>query len=299
MATGENTSGSFNNALPTIYAEARSIREQKSGTWERTATVKRQSEGEGLTYNWFTLNQIDAQNISENQANSNFQQFSGSVQSSQPEMTQVIIKITDRTYRKVSKNVTAQMGPAAGNAMERKKNRDYLSLFTTFSTAASPGTGSPLSHGHIAAAVANANSNTTEPAMSKVSTILHGFQIYDLQLEQLAAIGTYPIPEGMTEQVYRNGFKGVVAGSMVFEDGNIVLTSTPDANGVTHAREGVYAVMGMSLKRETDRDMYFGGGADVISLTDEYAFSENKSGSSGTTQAFCYRHLSDATAPSS
>ena len=84
---------------------------------------------------------------------------------------------------------------------------------------------------------------------------------------------------------------------MVFEDGNIAIDGTPDANAMTHAREGVYAIMSMSLKRETDRDLTFGGGADVISLTDEYAFAENKSGTAGTTQVFCYRHLSDATAP--
>lgn len=299
MAVGETTSGSFNAAMPTIYAEARSIREQKSGTWEKTTTVKRQAEGEGLTFGWSIVNQIDAQNITETGTNNNFQQFQVSVQSTQPEMTQVIIKVTDRTYRKSPKQVTAQMGPAAGRAMERKKNRDFLSLFTTFATTNSPGSGNPLSHGHIHAAVVNARSNTTEPAMSPVSTILHGFQVYDLQIEQLAPIGTYSIPSGMTEEVYKQGFRGMVGGSEIREDGNIVLTSTPDANGATIAREGVYSVMGMTLKRETDRDIFFGGGADVISMTDEYAFAENKSGTSGTTQVFCYRHLSDATAPAS
>jgi len=285
--------------MPTIYAEARSIREQKSGTWERVTTVKRQPEGEGLTFGWSIVNQIDAQNITENQTNGNFQQFQVSTQSTQPEMTQVIIKVTDRTYRKAPKQVTGEMGKASGRAMERKKNKDFLSLFTTFATTNSPGTGQPLSHGHIHAAVVNAESNTTEPAMSVVSTVLHGFQLYDLQIEQLAPIGTYAIPAGMTEDVFRNGFKGKVGGSNVFVDGNITLTSTPDANGATLAREGVYSVMGMTLKRETDRDIYFGGGADVISLTDEYAFAENKSGTAGTTQVFCYRHLSDATAPAS
>src|SRR3990167_5023567 len=144
MAVGETTSGSLNNAHPSIFAEARRVREQKSGTWERTTTVKRQTEGEGYDYQWFTLNQIDAQDITETGTNNNFQQFAGSVQNTTPEMTQVIIKVTDRAYRKLSKNVTAQMGPAAGNAMVRKKNRDYLSLFTTFATTASPGTGAPL-----------------------------------------------------------------------------------------------------------------------------------------------------------
>lgn len=299
MAVGETTSGTLSDALPSIIADARIIREQKSGTYERTATIKRQAEGEGLSYQWYTINQIDAANITETQTNNNFQQFAGSVQSTEPQMTQVIIKITDRTYRKVSKNVTSKLGSLAANAMGRKKNQDYLALASTFATTASPGTGNPMASGYIAAAVVNANSNVTEPAMSVISTVLHGFQIYDLHVEAVAAIGTYAIPAGMTEQAYRNGFKGSVSSSMVFEDGNITVDATPDANGMTHAREGVYGVMGMSIKTERDRDMYFGGGADVVSMVDEYSFVENKSGTAGTTQVFCYRHLSDATQPSS
>ena len=296
MATGETTSGSFNNVLPTVYAEARNIREQKSGTWERTTTVKRQSQGEGYSYNWATVAQIDAQDITETTNNQNFQQFAATVQSTDPEMTQVIIKVTDRTYRKAPSVITNLVAPAAGRAMERKKNRDYLSLYTTFATTASPGSATAMASGYIAAAARNATSNTTEPAMSSIFTVLHGFQIYDLHVEQVAAIGTYAIPAGMTEDVFRNGFKGQVAGSMVFEDGLITIDATPNANGATHAREGVYSVMGMALNKETDRDPYFGGGADVTILTDEYAFAENKS---ATTQVFCYRHQSDATAPTS
>jgi hypothetical protein len=298
MPTGETTSGGLANALPTVFAEARSIREQKSGTWERVTTVKRQNEGEGYDFNWFTLNQLDdASGISENQSNNTFQQFVGSVQNTAPEMTQVIIKVTDRSYRKVSKNVTGKFGPMAGYAMARKKNKDFLSLALTFATTASPGSGQPMGSSYISAAARLATSNVTEPAMTAINTVLHGFQIYDLHVEQVAAIGTYAIPAGMTEQVFRNGFRGQVAGSMVFEDGNIAIDSTPNANGATLAREGVYSIMGMTLKRETDRDPYFGGGADVIILTDEYAFAENKSGAAGTTQVFCYRHQSDATAP--
>lgn len=41
-------------------------------------------------------------------------------------MSQVIIKVTDRTYRKNPKNMTSLFGSASGSAMERKKNKDYL-----------------------------------------------------------------------------------------------------------------------------------------------------------------------------
>src|SRR3990167_10114880 len=135
-------------------------------------------------------------------------------------MTQVIVKVTDRTYRKIAKIVSSKFGSLAGNAMRRKKDEDYIALFATFATTASPGTGNPLSHGHIAAAARLAASNATEPAMSAISSVLHGFQIYDLQLEVLAPVGTYMV-DGMSETVYRQGWRGSVAGSNVFEDGNI------------------------------------------------------------------------------
>ena len=100
----------------------------------------------------------------------------------------------------------------------------------------------------------------------------------------------------MTEDVFRKGFMGTVAGSNVFEDGNIGIDGSDDANAATHSREGVVAAIGMDIKEETDRDIFFGGGADVISLTNEYAFVERKS---GTTQVWAFLHISDATAPTS
>ena len=293
MPTGETLSSTLGDALPEMVIEARTVGEF-AGTWERTCTVKRQQEGTGLAWTEFQIAQIEGQDISETQNNQNYQQFAGTLLSTEPVMSQVITKVTDRTFRKAAKVVTKEFGKAAGRAMARKKDEDYLSLFSTFATTASPGSGNPLSHGHIAAAARNATSNVTEPAMTTLSSVLHGFQIYDLQLEVLAPVGTYQV-EGMTEEVYRRGWRGTVAGSNVFEDGNIGIVST-NARGATHAKDGVYAVMGMTLKTERDRDIYFGGGADVVSMVDEYSFMEN---TSRGTQVWAYAHLSDAAAPAS
>lgn len=292
---GENTSGTLTQALPSIIAKARIVKEFE-GVWRRTCTIERQEEGTGLNWTEFALNQLQGQDIAETTDNRNYQQMSGSLLQSEPQMSQIIIKVTDRTYRKIAKVVKSKFGELAGNAMARKQDEDYLSLFSSFATTNSPGTGNPMSFGRIAAAKNNVTSNVTEPSMAEVYTVLHGFQIYDIQSELLQGVGTYTIPEGMTEQVFRKGFQGTVANSNVYEDGNITVDATPDANGATHSREGVIACIGMELKRETDRDIYFGGGADVVSLTNEYSFVER---TSGTTQVWAYRHLSDATAPTS
>ena len=94
----------------------------------------------------------------------------------------------------------------------------------------------------------------------------------------------------------RKGFAGTVAGSNVFKDGNIGIDSNSDALGATHSREGVVSAIGMDIKKETSRDIMFGGGADVISLVNEYAHAERKS---GTTQVWAYLLLSDASQPTS
>ena len=292
MASGETTTGSLADSLPTIIADARIVREYE-GTWKRTCDVRDQAKGTGLSWNEISLAQISAQDITETTINQNFQQLADTLFTITPSMTQIALKITDMTYRKIASVVESKVGSLAGNAMARKKDEDYLSLFSTFGTGASPGTGNPLSFGHIAAAKNRISSNVTEPSSAPVYAVLHGFQIKDLQDEVLAGIGTYTIPDGMTEQVYRKGFMGTVAGANVFEDGNITVPATPDARGAVHSGDAVVAVLGMGIKTEQRRDPSFGGGADEIFMTDEYGFGERSAGN------WAFAILSDATAPTS
>ena len=295
MATGETTSGSLTDALPEIVADARIVKEFE-GTWMRTTDVKKQTPNTGLNWTEFALSQLAGQDITESTNNQNFQQLAGTLLSIEPTMSQIIIKITDRTFRKIASVVKGKFGSLAGNAMARKQDEDYLALFSTFATGTSPGAGNPISFGHIAAAANRVKSNVTEPTNAEVFSVLHGFAIKDIQDEVLAGVGTYTIPEGMTAETFRKGFAGSVAGSNVFEDGNITIDSANDGNGATHSREGVVAAIGMEIKQETDRDLYFGGGADIISLVNEYAFVERKSGSA---QVWAYLHISDLLAPTS
>ena len=296
MAAGETISGSLSDALPDIIADARIVKEDDPRTWRRTCDVRQQVEGSGLNWTEFALAQLSGQGITEATDNRNFQQLSGTLLSVEPTMSQIIVKITDRTYRKIAKIVSGKFGTLAGNAMERKQDEDYLALFATFATTNSPGSGNPMSFGYVSSAVANITSNPTETSTAECYTVLHGFQAKDIQDEVTAGVGTYTVPVGLTEEVFRKGFGGTIAGSNLFVDGNITPNATPDADGATHSREGVVCAVGMEIKKETGRDLYFGGGADVLSLVNEYAFVERLS---GTTQVWCYRHQSDATAPTS
>lgn len=291
-ASGETTSGTLADSLPSIIADARIIREY-DGVWQRTTDMRTLKAGTGLNWQEISLAQLVASDITESTDNNNPQQIADTLLSVEPTMTQILIKVTDRTYRKIQDVVEAKMGTLAGNGMRRKKDEDYLALFSTFSTAVQPGAGTAFAFGYIASAANRISSNTTEPAIGSIFSVLHGFQIKDIQDAIVSGVGTYPIPRGMTEDVFRQGFQGTVTGSNVFEDGNITIDSSDDARGATHAREAVVAVMGMAIKTETRRDPSFGGGADEIFMTDEYAFVERSASN------WAFGHLSDATAPTS
>ncbi len=256
-----------------------------------------QKQGTGLEWQEYSFNQLEGSDITETTRNENFQQISGQLLTLEPDMSQIVIKITDRTKRKMAMVAQAQMGGLAGNAMARKQDEDYLSLFSGFSTTNSPGTGNPTSFGHIAAGVTNCTSNVTEPSLGdEVYAVLHGRQIKDIQDEVLAGVGTYTVPEGMTAETFRKGFKGSIANANLFEDGNITVDGTPDANGAVHTKKAVVSVTALELRTAGFRDELFGGGADVDVLTNEYGFVER---TSAGTQVWAYRILSDATAPTS
>lgn len=291
MPTGPTTTGSLTDSLPYVIAGARIVREEK-GIYQRTTDAQTLSEGDGLDWNEIALAQLAAQAITETTTLNNPQQIQDTVFSVTPRVSGIHMKITDRTQRRISKAVWAKTGGLAQNAMQRKKDEDYLAMFATFTTNLG-GTGAPLQSGHIASAVARITGNTTETSDDVINTILHGFQVKDLRDEIVAGVGTYAIPAGMTADVFRKGFAGMVEGSNVWTDGNITINGTPDARGATHAKEAVVLVQGHSLKRETRRAPDYGGGADELFIYDEYQLGERSAGN------WAYSHLTDATVPTS
>lgn len=293
MAAGITTSGTLSDSKNAVVADARIVREYE-GTWMRVCEKQNLADGTGDYWTRVTIDQMAAQDITETTENTNSQQYADTVFSMTPEMTQILIKITDRTYRRIASVVKSKMGTAAGNAMARKKNEDYLALYSTFSTAVQPGSGVSFSYGYVSAAKNRISSNTTEASTAKIHTILHGFQWKDVW-DEVVQIGTYPVPSGMTAEMFARGPQpvGMIAGSTGYEDGNIAISSN-NARGATHSVEAVIALQGMGIKPETRRDPAYGGGADELFLTDEYSFAEFNS-----TAGWAFGHLSDATAPTS
>lgn len=294
MPAGATTTGSLTDSLPYSIAKARQIREYE-GTFMRTTDQTTLTSGEGLDWNEVSIAALNAQAITETTTLNNPQQLADTLFTITPLIAGIHIKATDRTWARIAGVVKSQadVGKLAQNAMQRYKDEAYLAIFATFTTTLGA-TGTSMQSGHLAAAAYRIRSNTTEPAMGPIHHVNHGFVLKDIRDELVSAVGTYVVTAGMTDDVFRRGFKGITVDSVnIWEDGNVTITSTPDARGGTHAQEAVVMVQGMAPKRYERELPDFGGGGKEWFWYDEFAYGERSAGN------WAFGHLNDATPPTS
>lgn len=289
MAGQPTTTAQLTRSLPYIIGSARIVREFE-GTMVRLSERHDLSDGTGLDFNEISLGQLSAQGIQETTELNNPQTISETLLTITPLMVGIQTIITDKTMRRITPKVAAQIGQLAQNAIQRLKDERGLTLLDSATTSLC-GAGTTLSFGYITAAVNRIRSNATEPAMGPIYTVLHGYQIKDIQDEIVAGVGTYAVPAGLTADVFRTGFAGSIAGSEVYENGNISIDASDDAKGGVFAREGVLLIDGFGPKTETDRLIRVGGGANELIIYDEFAYGERSAGN------WLYEIYSDALAP--
>ncbi len=297
MAVGITITGSLADSLETIIDEARVVREFP-GPVPKCAERHRLGENEGLDWNEIALTAMTAQNITETTTLNNPQQYADILFTITPTVTGITTIVTDRTYRRISKKVVGQMGGAAQAAIERKKDEDGLSTLDA-ATIALGATATPVEFSDFAHAVDRVGvGDMNEPSNSPIYAIMHPYHLTDIKDQIVAGVGTYAVPDGMTEDTFKQGFKGTLGGANVFEDGNIPSNQggvTADANSYVFARFGLLLVEGHSLRSATTRREDYGGGADQLFMYDEYEYGERLA--AATTGAFIAEILGDATAP--
>ena len=291
MASGDTITSTLSDSLPTVIASARIIREHE-GVVPQLCDQVTLDEGTGLDWHEISLSQLTASNITETTDLKNPQQLADSLFSIRPTMVGILVVITDRTARRISKNVFAKTGGLAQNAIQRKKDEDGITVFDGANTSIPGSASTTLSFGHIAAAVTRITSNATEPGKPPIYCVLHGFQIKDIWDELVAGVGTVPIPEGITARALVDGWRGAIAGAQIFEDGNIGIVSTGSKGGC-FAREAIVIVQGMAPRAVMVRDEALGGGASKMYYYDEYAYGERSDNN------WLYEIWSDTTAPTS
>lgn len=295
MAAGNTTTQSLADSLPTVIASARIVREQAQ---VMTSSVDRVTltRGTGTGWNEVSLEQLTAQAVTENTELDNPQQLEDTLFTVTPTVVGIQTLITDRVALRISRNAFARTGRLAQNAIERKKDEDGLTAIDGATTQLGAA-GAALTSGDIRAARYRISSNATEPAppSQQYFGVFHGFQIRDWEEEILSPATNGDIDlqlqDGLTAQVFQNGFRGTIGGVMIKEDGNLTIDSADDAKGGVFHKEALVLVQGRSPYALTRREPHIGGGATSMFHYDEYAYGERSSGN------WLFELIGDATAP--
>lgn len=290
--TAVTTTGSLADSKQTIIDSARIVREYE-GVFMKTTEAHTLPKGTGMSWEEISLAALTAQTITETTELNNPQELSDSLLTATPVMSGLNYIITDRVYQRLPSMVTGKFGQLGQNAIQRKKDQDYLAIFATATTTLA-GTGQTLTSGHLRSGKARIRGNTTERSQGKVNAVLHGFGIKMIADEIVSGVGTYAIPEGLTADVWLNGFMGKTVDDVnIWEDGNIAINSTPDARGAIHSQEAVLMVQGFEPRTASKRREEIGGGADEMFHYDDYVYAERSAGN------WLYGILHNGTAPSS
>ncbi len=289
--SGWTTTSALADSLNDVRSSARIVREFE-GVIPQLVDKVTLGEEVGTAWQEIKYDQLVAQAVTETTELDNPQQMVDSLISITPTVVGIETFITDRVSARISRIGFSKIGSLGQNAIQRKKDEDGLILFASASTTASPGAGVTLTSGYIAAASYNITSNTTEPGHKPIRFVAHGFQIKDLYDELVAGVGTYVVDEGPTARVFQNRFDLPIAGVEVFEDGNITIDGSADANAGVFAMDGIILVQGRAARIISVRNEKRGGGGEHVYHYDEYAYGIRLSN-------WVYLIKSDATAPTS
>lgn len=289
MATGDTFVTTVEEGLNTMIASARSEGEYPSDVMIKLVDRDRLMPGTGISWREALIAKLTAQNYGETAEIDNPQEYDISILSATPQLVAIQTWIGRRVEARLSPKAFVEFGGAAQRAMNRKMDTDLLAIFAT-ATTTNPSSGT-LTSGHIAANVQRIASNTNEPGEPPIYTVLHGYGIFDLRAELTAGVGTYPIPEGYTKEVFSMGYSGSINSSPVYVDGLISVSSTPDARGGVFAKRAIVFVEGFAPWTENQSTPWKGYGGQNIWLKHEYVSVERSAGN------WLFGVLHDATAP--
>ena len=291
MPSGNTYTQHLADSLPVAVASARIVREQV-GVMSQVVSKETLATGTGTAWREVAFEQLTAQNIGETDEIDNPQQLEDTLFTVTPSVTGIQTVITDRVAARIDSKALAKTTSLAQNAIQRLQDTDGLAVFAGASQTHA-GAGVTLTSGHLSSGIRRISSDATEPGNPPFRIVLHGFQIRDIEDELIAGVGTYPTAPGMTETVYKNGYRGPIAGGSLHEDGNIAIDGSSDARGAVFAQESIVLVQGRSPRIIMLRNEKLGGGATEMLHYDEYAYGERSAGN------WLVGILSDAAVPTS
>ena len=270
MPIGITETATVADSLPAVVAKATQIREQE-GVMPQLVSQAKLKEGTGLTHREVRFARLsDATTVSEGDEFDSPQQLSDALVTGTPVEVGIEIIITDRVKQRIDKKALAQTGGLIGHAIQRKKAKDGIVQLDSFSTSPG-GSGTVLASGYITAAVDTIEGNATERGVHPIYSVHHHFQRRALT-NDLAPVGTYPNPEGLTSNIIRDNFSGPLGSAQVFFDSVVAPDTSGDFKGGTFAKESIVLVQGYELFADEER--LKARRATAMFMFDEYIYLE-------------------------
>lgn len=296
MPSGDTFVTDVSEGLDTVILSARTTREYPADVMVKLVDRQTLTEGQGTAWREFLATQLTAQDAGENDEIDNPQQLDGSVLSITPTLAVIQTFIGDRVALRLNRKAYATFGRLGQEAIDRKKDQDIITIFASATTTLA-GTGVTLTSGHCRAAVERITADADEPGHMPIYIVLHGYGINDIMSEVVAGVGTYPLPDGYTQEKWERGMQNFsIDGAAVYRDGLIAVNSTPDARGGIFSGGvggAIVLVQGKSPWKSERYEPQKGYGGWNVWLKDEYATGERSAGN------WLYGVLHDATAPTS
>ena len=292
MPSGDTITDSLRDSLDTVVASARTVREHEGVMAIKPVTDRvTLPEGTGESWKEISLSRLeDAFDLTETTELDNPQQMVDTGLSITPTLVGTHTYLSDRVAMRISRKAFAQTGSLAQHSMQRKKDKDGLTILDSGTSLS--GAGSTLVSGVISAAVRRIQGDATEHSTATINAVLHSFQVHDIDAELRSPVGTYEVTSGETARAFRESFQGRVGGSNVLIDNLITVDASDDAKGGVFAQDSIVLVQGMNMKAVAVRNEKRGYGGTDMYYRDEYAFGIRIS-------TALFEVYSDATAPTS
>jgi hypothetical protein len=258
-----------------MLAEAR-FTLQHDAVMEKLMHQERLPDNAGLAYRVPKIGTVTAQAIGEAQDLVNPQQIEDTLITFTPVKDGVQVIVTREAVDRTQAGLLRRVGKVMGNAMVKREEQNLLTLLDGFSTQLG-GAGTNLTVGHHLSAIARVkNGGPTadhEPGPDPIFAVYHPFMTFDL-LRNLAPVGTYPLPSGLSEDVVKTQEVTSLGGARIFQSGFLVPDANDDAKGGVFSKEAIWFIttsLRMRMRTEEDASL---DGAYELNMFNEYAYGE-------------------------
>ena len=244
------TGASIGDVVDTVIAEARRTQMHRT-VMEPLVRTYRVTRGAGDTLEIPKFGTVTAGALTEGVDMTNPQTLATTKVTITPAEVGAQIVITDRALRTAREDMARAAGRVLGDAVAKKLDADLLGLLDGFSTSLGAA-GTSITMGHLRAAVSRLHA-AAEPAPMPYYGVLHPYQAHDLAAD-LAPVGTYPVPSGISQTVLENHWVGRAFGVDLFQAGNLPVDADDDVKGGVFSREALVLVIFKDWAVERERD---------------------------------------------